>query len=327
VSGVTACPEVAAIARRWLEAVGRQEDLTVRNLISASEHMRYVGSDEGEAFSGSAVRQNYAVHNAEMPRFVPMPESIEGFAAGSAGWAIWQGRLSLDGSEAPRPWRLTFVMTLEHGLWQIVHIHVSRPRPTTEYGSAHTAFNALIAAAQEKDFAFGSEGTATIMFTDIANSTAIAAFLGDRVWAGTVADHFAGVMRLVEEHGGQVVKSLGDGTMSSFASARRAMEAAIAIQRMQEAQAVEPALALRIGLHTGDVVQSADDFFGTVVNTAARITAIAEPGGILVSQAARAMVGGTPGLAFGAAREATLRGIAEMQHLSPLLWAAPAPGD
>lgn len=56
-------------------------------------------------------------------------------------------------------------------------------------------------------------------------------------------------------------------------------------------QADGPAIALRIGIHTGNVVQTNDDFFGTVVNKAARIAALAAPGEIQVSDATRKMVG------------------------------------
>ncbi|HCE70591.1 MAG TPA: guanylate cyclase, partial [Ruegeria sp.] len=90
------------------------------------------------------------------------------------------------------------------------------------------------------------------------------------------------------------VKSLGDGTMSSFPSPEQGLRAAQAILRATEASD-GPAIALRIGIHTGEVIQTREDFFGTVVNKAARIAAAAGPGEILISEALHLIAGGAPG--------------------------------
>ena len=127
---------------------------------------------------------------------------------------------------------------------------------------------------------------------------------------------------IVEAHDGQFVKSLGDGTMSSFPSARQALSAAQAIQKTLAQQTDEPRLSLRIGLHTGDVVQSDDDFFGSVVNLAARITGAAEPGTILVSDVTRAMVGASPDFTFAALAPVHLKGFDGSYKTHVLDWRA-----
>ena len=101
---------------------------------------------------------------------------------------------------------------------------------------------------------------------------------------------------LVEAEGGRTVKSLGDdGTMSIFSSASAG---GAAIQREMVEQSGEPKLGVRIGLHTGDVIEAQDDFLGTVANNAARSVALAEADEIRMSDATRIMVGSASGFQF-----------------------------
>jgi adenylate cyclase len=97
--------------------------------------------------------------------------------------------------------------------------------------------------------------------------------------------------------------------MSSFGSARAAMQASLAVQDGVSKGNPGYAFQVRIGLHTGDVVQKEGDFFGNVVNKAARIAAIAEPGSIFVSDAANNKAEGDTGLHFEKLRPVELRGI------------------
>ena len=82
------------------------------------------------------------------------------------------------------------------------------------------------------------------------------------------------------------MKSQGDGFMIAFSSARRGLDCAMAIQRALQAHArshPDEAIAVRMGLHTGEALKEGDDFFGTHVALAARIAAAARGGEILVS--------------------------------------------
>ena len=89
---------------------------------------------------------------------------------------------------------------------------------------------------------------------------------------------------------------------------------------MTTGDAEGPALALRIGLHTGDVVQSEADFFGTVVNKAARITAAAEAGEVLVSEATRVMAGEAEDLALVPRGAVALKGFEGAHAVHRLDW-------
>src|SRR5262252_9006853 len=101
--------------------------------------------------------------------------------------------------------------------------------------------------------------------------------------AGTLAQLHALRTEVIEpqlaKHAGRLFKSVGDGFLVEFSSAVQAVSCARAIQ---EANALKP-LLLRIGIHVGDVVVQGDDLLGDGVNVAARIEAVAEPGGIALS--------------------------------------------
>ncbi len=87
----------------------------------------------------------------------------------------------------------------------------------------------------------------------------------------------------IHEHNGFLDKSMGDGWIVSFSSARDALQSAIQIQeRLIDNQVV----ALRIGIHIGDVVYEDEDIYGDGINIAARLEALAEPGQVLISDSA-----------------------------------------
>jgi class 3 adenylate cyclase len=127
------------------------------------------------------------------------------------------------------------------------------------------------------------------------------------------------------------VKSQGDGFMLAFGSARRAISAAIGVQRglvERPIRAGEHAIRVRIGLHTGEVLREGDDFFGHHVNLAARIAAAASAGEILVSALTADLVAGGDSMVLGSWRELQLKGVREPQRVAPVRWEAPnVPGD
>nr|WP_264187406.1 adenylate/guanylate cyclase domain-containing protein [Ruegeria arenilitoris] len=92
----------------------------------------------------------------------------------------------------------------------------------------------------------------------------------------------------IRESRGRIVKLMGDGLLAEFTSVVDAAECAIAIQRaMQDREPDVPrvqCIQLRIGIHLGDVISEGSDVFGEGVNVAARLEAIAEPGGVCISE-------------------------------------------
>ncbi len=167
------------------------------------------------------------------------------------------------------------------------------------------------------------DGTVTILFSDIEGSSALTERVGDQRWLELLRAHNAIVREQVATHGGFEVKSQGDGFMIAFQSARRALHCAIAIQRAFAAHNTPaPAypIRVRIGVHTGEVIKEAADFFGKHVILAARIAAQANGGEILVSSLVRELIHSSGDFRFGATQSAELKGLSGAYSLCPVEW-------
>lgn len=129
----------------------------------------------------------------------------------------------------------------------------------------------------------------TVLFTDITGSTSRLAEIGDRRWRDLLSAHEREVARQIARFGGRRVKTLGDGAMATFDGPGPAIRCASAIH----AASTQLGLAMRTGLHTGEVELIAEDLSGIAVNIAARVGALAAPGEILVSSTVRDLVAGS----------------------------------
>jgi class 3 adenylate cyclase len=147
--------------------------------------------------------------------------------------------------------------------------------------------------------------------------------LGDRRWLELLREHNALVRSEVRAHGGFEVKAQGDGFMVAFSSARRALSCAIAIQRAfaaQDEEQMDGAIRVRIGMHTGEAIRERDDFFGRNVILAARIAAQADGGEVLVSSLLKELTESSGDIAFGEAREVTLKGLSGSYRVHAVGW-------
>lgn len=167
------------------------------------------------------------------------------------------------------------------------------------------------------------DGMLTISFTDIEGSTEMLERMGEERWIGLISEHNRIVRECVGRHGGEVVKSQGDGFMIVFASASAALDCAVELQRTIAARDADPGaepLRVRVGLHTGNIFQSDDDFLGRAVVLAARITGLADGGQILVSDACRRYTCHLGRWRYGAAEEVRLKGLARSERVFTLEW-------
>jgi class 3 adenylate cyclase len=130
---------------------------------------------------------------------------------------------------------------------------------------------------------------ATVLFTDIVASTEQASRLGDRRWRELLEVHDEVGRRLVEEFGGQLIKTTGDGILATFDGPGRAIRCAAAVR--DELGGI--GLQIRVGLHTGEVELRDGDVGGIAVHLAARVMATAGSGEILASRTVRDLVVGT----------------------------------
>jgi class 3 adenylate cyclase/pimeloyl-ACP methyl ester carboxylesterase len=151
---------------------------------------------------------------------------------------------------------------------------------------------------------------ATVMFTDIVDSTKRAAALGDRDWRQLLDRHNDAVRQEIERFRGRAVKNLGDGFLATFDGPARAVRCAAAIiDRMRPL-----GIQVRSGLHTGEIELTPDDVAGIAVHIAARVAEKADSGEVLVSSTVRDLVAGS-GLRFGGRGSHVLRGFLEPLRL------------
>lgn len=151
---------------------------------------------------------------------------------------------------------------------------------------------------------------ATVLFTDIVDSTARAAQIGDRRWRELLEKHHALVRVQLERHRGREVDTAGDGFLATFDGPARAVRCAAAIREA----AAGVGLAIRAGLHTGECELSGDRVVGIAVHLGARILALAGPGDVLVSTTVKDLVVGS-GLCFADRGVHTLKGVPGQWHL------------
>lgn len=160
-----------------------------------------------------------------------------------------------------------------------------------------------------------SDGTVTIFFSDIENSTALNSELGDEQWVRLLRSHDRLVTTYVDKHRGEVVKSQGDGYMVVFSTPDLGVAAALDIQRALGAKRKRDRhlrrtpIRVRIGLHTGTTVEREGDYFGSNVAMAARIAALADGGEVLVSDTVAAAVGDQDDLRLSEVDTVELKGL------------------
>ena len=134
---------------------------------------------------------------------------------------------------------------------------------------------------------------ATILFTDIVGSTAMAAKLGDRRWAELLQAHHAAVRRELERWRGQELDTAGDGFFAAFDGPARAVRCALAVRDAVRALGLD----VRAGVHTGECERLDGTLGGIAVHIGARVSAQADAGEVLVSSTVKDLVAGS-GLAF-----------------------------
>jgi class 3 adenylate cyclase len=191
-------------------------------------------------------------------------------------------------------------LVVEHGRFLAEHI------PGAKYVELPGTDNLIWAGDQEamiaeiQDFLTGVRPfqeprrvLVTVLFTDIVDSTKLAAELGDERWHELLTDHNRAVRRQIERFGGREVKTTGDGVLATFDGPARAVRCAVAIRDDVGALSLE----MRAGLHTGEVEVEPDDISGLAVHIGARISALAMPGEILVSSTVKELTVGS-GLRF-----------------------------
>jgi class 3 adenylate cyclase len=139
----------------------------------------------------------------------------------------------------------------------------------------------------------GERILATLLFTDIVDSTALAERLGDRAWTRLLEDHYEMIRRALDRFRGSQIATTGDGLLAIFDGAERAVRAAADARTAVE----ELGVSIRAAVHTGEVEVVPGNVRGLAVHVTARILRLSAPGEILVSTTTRELIA-SPDLVF-----------------------------
>ena len=161
--------------------------------------------------------------------------------------------------------------------------------------------------AETRPDASAPSGTAVILFADIVDSTALTERLGDDAFRKRARGLDEAMRAAISDNGGTAVegKTLGDGVLAVFTSAKQAIACAQACHDAASAAG----LALHAGIHAGDVIREADNVYGGAVNIAARVAAASAAGETLVSGTVRELARTSAGVVFEDRGEQALKGI------------------
>jgi class 3 adenylate cyclase/pimeloyl-ACP methyl ester carboxylesterase len=161
-----------------------------------------------------------------------------------------------------------------------------------------------------RPISFTDRVLATVLYTDIVDSTALASTLGDAEWKQILDRHDRMVEREIDRHRGIFVKSTGDGALARFDGPARAVSCGLAIAEA----APDLGLEVRAGLHTGEIELRGDDIGGISAHVGARVVGLAGPHEVLVSRTVRDLVAGS-GLTFTDRGEHRLKGVPDRWHV------------
>jgi class 3 adenylate cyclase len=313
-------PEIEAIVTRIIRSMEAGDIPALRRMLTLGPEFRAIGTDPAEWWDHETFMPVFEAQTREMAGMSFAFDHLEAWEAGHAAWGA--ARLSGTLGDAEFDMRHTFVFVLDAGTWRMVQWHASDPVPNADtigFDLTVTVSEILDALDVEQDLGgFADEGMLTLMFTDVENSTAHAREMGDRRYSELMAEHISLVGDLAERRGGQVIKSVGDGALLVFASARAGVGCAVEIQRAT--RAADAPYAVRIGVHAGDVIRTDTDVMGLAVNKAARVTSAAAGGQIVVSSVIRELVGADLSFRFGDSFLAELKGIDGIHELVQVDW-------
>jgi class 3 adenylate cyclase len=325
--------EIRRVVTRFFEALRDGDEESISNRISRQPGFERIGSDPDEVWhEGEDAARVWLQQVRELGGYPwKLIDDVHAISEENIGWA--GARAEFDGPEGSVEFRFTCVLHLEHGDWKIVQWHSSIPSSNEDHGlfltkSVDEIAEAVSESRPDLSSTSAPDGTVTIAFTDIEDSLKLNAFLGDQRWLEVLHVHNDVVTKVTGDQGGTIVKGQGDGFMLAFPSARRALTCAQAIERAIDDAFPGPGsmIRVRIGIHVGETVQEADDFFGHAVNYAARIASAAEGGEIVVSELVHALVAQTGAFTFEEPRHVELKGIEGAQKVYPLS-ISPAPDE
>jgi adenylate cyclase len=319
-------PELIAFAERMVNNISAGDYEGFLDGMSRHPGVLFIGPDPDEWWEGSdtiaALGKAQWLEMKDLGDVTVETDEIVAWKEGTVGWISLRGRISY-GKLEPHEIRVTFIVHEDGAFWRIVHQQLSMTNTNEEIFGLEltTAVDDLLLLVQDlapPTAGMSTDGSVTIMFTDLEGSTALMESLGEESWLELLEWHESIVKQQTSLFGGTVVKGQGDGFMLAFPAAGSAAACAIALQRsLSDGWAGVP-VPTRIGLHTGNAKAEGGDFFGRTVVIAARISSVASGGEILLSQEIQESLNGAYALA--SPRTISLKGLSGNYTVFELIW-------
>jgi class 3 adenylate cyclase len=209
------------------------------------------------------------------------------------------------------------LVNVRHGRWLAEHLPNAKlvELPGADHNVWYEGRDETVAEVREfltgtRVVAEPDRVLATLLFTDIVDSTRTAESLGDARWRGVLEGHQAAVRDSLGRYGGREVNTTGDGFLATFDGPARAIRCAQEVVGSAERLGVR----VRAGVHTGEVELMGEDVGGIGVHIAARVSAAAGPGEVLVSRTVKDLVIGSS-IAFEDRGEHELKGVSDRWQL------------
>ncbi|MGA8276745.1 MAG: adenylate/guanylate cyclase domain-containing protein [Rhodanobacteraceae bacterium] len=162
----------------------------------------------------------------------------------------------------------------------------------------------------------------TILFADVSGSTKLFELRGDEEARRIIANVLGALVGITEEHGGRLIKTIGDEIMCTFPSALQGLLASTDMQRRVKSDPVfvEDNLGIRVGLHHGEALVEANDVFGDAVNVAARMAALARRDQIVATASSAVGITNAGGLSVRSLGTARVAGKLRPIEIVDILW-------
>lgn len=321
---------VSASLNQFAAAYAQRDLAAVLGLFAPDQELVAIGTGADEKRVGmDAIREQFERDWSQSDAATMEFGWVSISASGSVAWlaADMTSTGIVSDQEVSVSGRLTAVLVQRGDKWLFAQTHFSLPAYAQHEGESWpTSIDAVVASVQaERPDLSGHtapDGTVTILFSDIEGSTLMTERLGDLKWLEVLRAHNVIVREQLLAHGGFEVKSEGDGFMLAFQSARRALHCSIAVQRSladYNESAAEP-IRVRMGLHAGEVIKEADDFFGRHVILASRIANLAQGGEIVVSSLLKQLAESAGDIRFHKERAVELKGLAGSHQVFTVPW-------
>ncbi len=211
--------EIRRVVGRWMSAIAAGDAASALGRLSEHPGTLAIGTDIAEWWHGPAARRVWRRQIDELGPFPIDCHEIEAWEEGSVGWASVRFTFTWEGLQ--RDARATCVMHLEHGEWRCVQLHWSHPSANAAIGMELTRTLDELERVVHRDRpdlsgSRAEDGTVTIAFTDIVDSTMLLSGLGDEAWLEILRRHNALITEVTDAHGGRVVETQGMGTFTAL---------------------------------------------------------------------------------------------------------------